>query len=86
MFLKAVVLSLALVAVTGANRQVVCHPMNNARVKRSSIPPHKTRPDSPVRTLQGPCGRSPKRRQEGCQGPSRPSGRNRGPLWPSLWT
>ena len=44
------------------NRQVACHPMNNARVKRSSIPPHKTRPDSPVPTLQGPCGRSPKRR------------------------
>ena len=40
------------------NRQVACHPMNNARVKRSSIPPHKTRPDSPVPTLQGPCGRS----------------------------
>ena len=41
------------------NRQVACHPMNNARVKRSSIPPHKTRPDSLVPTLQGPCGRSP---------------------------
>ena len=30
--------------------------------KRSSIPPHKTRPDSPVPTLQGPCGQSSKRR------------------------
>ena len=32
--------------------------MNNSRGKRSSIPPYKTRPDSPVPTLQGPCGRS----------------------------
>ena len=30
-----------------------CHPMNNSRGKRSSIPPHKTRPDSPVPTLHG---------------------------------
>ena len=36
-------------------RQVACHPMNNSRGKRSSIPPHKTRPDSHVTTLQGPC-------------------------------
>ena len=28
--------------------------------KRSSIPPHKTRPDSPVPTLQGPCDLSQK--------------------------
>ena len=40
------------------NRQVACHPMNNARVKRSSIPPHKMRPDSPVPTLQGLCNPS----------------------------
>ena len=39
-------------------RQMVCYPVNNSRGKRSSIPPHKTRPDSPVPTLQGPCGRS----------------------------
>ena len=32
--------------------------MNNSRGKRSD----KTRPDSPVPTLQRPCGRSPKRR------------------------
>ena len=44
------------------NRQVACHPMNNARVKRSSIPPHKTRPDSPVPTLQGLCDPSQIRR------------------------
>ena len=35
--------------------QVACHPVNNSRGKWSSIPPHKTRPDSPVPTLQGPC-------------------------------
>ena len=39
-------------------RQMVCYPVNNSRGKWSSIPPHKTRPDSPVPTLQGPCGRS----------------------------
>ena len=33
-------------------RQVACHSWNNSRGKRSSIPPHKTRPDSPVPTLQ----------------------------------
>ena len=31
--------------VTNTIRQVVCHPVNNPRGKRSSIPPHKTRPD-----------------------------------------
>ena len=31
--------------------QVVCHLVNNSRSKRSSIPPHKTMPDSPVTTL-----------------------------------
>ena len=36
-------------------RQVACHPVNNLRGKRNSIPPHKTRPDSPVPNLQGPC-------------------------------
>ena len=36
-------------------RQVECHPVNNSIGKRSSIPPHKMRPDSPVPTLQGPC-------------------------------
>ena len=36
-------------------RQVACHPVNNSRGKRSSITPHKTRSDSPVPTLQGPC-------------------------------
>ena len=44
------------------NRQVACHPMNNAIVKRSSSPPHKTRPDSPVPTLQGLCDPSQIRR------------------------
>ena len=34
--------------------------MNNSRGKQSSIPPLKTRPDSPVPTLKGPCDRSPK--------------------------
>ena len=33
-----------------AAREVTCHPVNNWRGKQSSIPPHKTRPDSPVRT------------------------------------
>ena len=32
-------------------RQVACYPVNNSRVQRSSITPHKTRPDSPVLTL-----------------------------------
>ena len=41
-------------------QQVGCHPMNNSRGKRSSIPPHSTRPDSPIPTLQGPCDRSQK--------------------------
>ena len=36
-------------------REVTCHPVNNWRGKQSSIPPHKTRPDSPVRTLQRNC-------------------------------
>ena len=36
-------------------RQVAYHPVNNSRGKRSSIPPHKMKPDSPVLTLQGPC-------------------------------
>ena len=41
-------------------REVACHPMNNWRGKRSSITPHKTRSDSPVLTLQGPCDLSQK--------------------------
>ena len=36
------------------------HPVSNSRGKWSSIPPHKTRPDSPVPTPQGPCDRSHK--------------------------
>ena len=36
--------------------------MNNSRGKRSSIPPYKTRPDSPVPTLQGPWGNIPPQR------------------------
>ena len=47
---------------TGSNRtrQVGCHPVNNSRGKQSSIPQRKTRPDSPVPTLQRPCDRSQK--------------------------
>ena len=41
-------------------RQVACHPVNNSRGKQSSIPQHKTRPDCPVSTLQGPCDRGQK--------------------------
>ena len=41
-------------------REVTCHPVNNWRGKQSSIPPLKTRPDSPVPILKGPCDRSPK--------------------------
>ena len=44
-------------------RQVACHPVNNSRGKRSSIPPYKTRHDSPVLTLQGPCDQSQKWRR-----------------------
>ena len=41
-------------------RQVASHPLNTSRGKRSSMPQPKTRPDSPVPTLQGPCDRSQK--------------------------
>ena len=34
--------------VNGGVSQEACHPMNNSRGKQSSIPPLKTRPDSPV--------------------------------------
>ena len=40
--------------VQNTDRQVACRPVNNSRGKRSSIPQHKTRPDCPVPTLQGP--------------------------------
>ena len=40
--------------------QAACHPVNNSRGKRSSIPQHRTRPDSPVPTLQRPWDRSQK--------------------------
>ena len=36
-------------------RQVASHPVNTLRGMRSSMPQPKTRPDSPVPTLQGPC-------------------------------
>ena len=32
-----------------------CHPVNNSRGKRRSIPAHKMRPDSPLPTMQGRC-------------------------------
>ena len=35
-------------------------PSNNSRGKLSSIPQHRTRPDSPVPTLQRPCDQSQK--------------------------
>ena len=41
-------------------RQVSCHLVNHSSGKRSSIPQHKMRPDSPVPTLQGPCDPSQK--------------------------
>ena len=41
-------------------RQMACQPVNNSRGKWSSIPPHKTGPDFPLPTLQGPCDRSQK--------------------------
>ena len=37
-----------------------CHPVNNSRGKRRSIPAHKTRPDSPLPTMQGCCDRNQK--------------------------
>ena len=40
----------------GASRAAptsACHPVNNSRGKRRSIPAHKTRPDSPLPTMQG---------------------------------
>ena len=46
--------------VPNTTRQVACQPMNNSRGRRSSMPEHKTRPDSPVPTLQRPCDRSQK--------------------------
>ena len=39
---------------------VACHPVHTSRGKRSSMPQHKTRPASPVPTLQGPCDQSQK--------------------------
>ena len=44
-------------------RQLACHPVNNSSSKRSSMPQHKTRPASPVPTLQGPWHRSQKCRE-----------------------
>ena len=44
----------------GFERRGAWDPLSNSRGKRSSIPPHKTRPDSPVPTLQGPCDLSHK--------------------------
>ena len=44
-------------------RQVACHPVNNSKGKRRSIPPQKTRRDSLVPTRQGPCDRSQKWRE-----------------------
>ena len=41
-------------------RHVACHPMNNSSGKWSSMPRHKTRPASPVQTLQGHCDQSQK--------------------------
>ena len=43
-------------------RQVACHPVNNSKGKRRSIPQQKTRCDSLVPTLQGPWDPSQKRR------------------------
>ena len=37
-----------------------CHPVNNSRGKRRSIPAHKTRPDSPLPTMQGCCDQNQK--------------------------
>src|SRR5574337_631149 len=39
-------------------RQVASLPGDTSRGKRSSMPQPKTRPDSPVPSLQGPCDRS----------------------------
>ena len=55
--------------VPNTTRQVACHPMNNSRGKRSSIPQPKTRHDSPVPNLQGPCDRSQKGRESMRFGP-----------------
>ena len=44
-------------------RQVACHRVINSRGKRNSIPSHKTRPDSPVPSLQEACDRSQKGRE-----------------------
>ena len=46
--------------VSNTARQVACHPMNTSRGKRSSMPQPKSRPDSPVPTLQGLCDQSQK--------------------------
>ena len=46
--------------VPNTTQQVDCHPVNNSRGKRSSIPQQKMRPDSPVPTLQRPCAASQK--------------------------
>ena len=41
-------------------RQVSCHPVNHSKGKLRSFPPQKTRRDSLVPTLQGPCDQSQK--------------------------
>ena len=53
-------------------RQVACHPVNNSKGKRRSIPQQKTRCDSLVPTLQGPWDPS-KRRCLRALDPSNPS-------------
>ena len=61
-------LSKACLACAHTDRQVACHSVNNSKGKRSSIPPYKTRPDSPVPTLQGPCDQSQKWTPDGKKG------------------
>ena len=45
-------------AETFKNEQAASLPGDISRGKRSSMPQPKTRPDSPVPSLQGPCDRS----------------------------
>ena len=62
-------------------RQVACHLVNNLGGKQSSIPPHKTRPDSPVRTLQRNCDPSQIWPRLNRQGDSIQPGHTPFPIW-----
>ena len=57
-----------------------CHPVNNSRGKRRSISAHKTRPDSPLPTMQGAAiGIRNGEAQKSPDTPGSPEGNTEGP-------